>query len=109
MDTDAPTDWAALIAAKRQANLDKIPSEWKLPESLLAAINETSTAGVLEAPGTCGILSVEELTLTENYDATGLTAMLREGKVKSENVVRAFCKRAAIAHQLVSTMFNCYP
>jgi len=106
MEGDSPTDWAALIAAKRKANVDKIPEPWRLAERVLANISQTSTFGVLGVPKSCGILSAEELKLTEEYDATDLTAMLREGKVKSEEVVLAFCKRAAIAHQLVSSLLK---
>lgn len=107
MGATASEDWAALISVKRAANADKIPKEWTLPEDVLSKISQNATFGVLDVPRTCGILSSEELKLTENYDATELTSLLREGKVKSRDVVQAFCKRAAIAHQIVSIKHLC--
>jgi amidase len=48
----------------------------------------------------CGIMSKEELDLTDK-DATELLELLASRKVKSYDVTLAFCKRAAIAQQLV--------
>jgi hypothetical protein len=99
------TDWSLLVSEKRSSNLAKIPLEWRLSSGILDTIDEKATISVLDVPGRCGILTEVELELTEKYDATDLTRMMIEGKAKSEDVVRGFCKRAAIAHQLVS-MFS---
>lgn len=97
-------DWSALIAAKRSSNLEKIPPTWKLSSAVLKTIHENATINVTEVPKACGILTDFELELTEKYDASELTRMLREGTVKAEDVVTAFCKRAAIAHQLTNCL-----
>lgn len=65
---------------------------------------ETSTLNVLDVPRTCGILTEKELDITENYDATDLVALMSAGKLKSVDVVTAFCKRAAIAQQCLSCL-----
>lgn len=52
-------------------------------------------------PSENGLLSAEELQIT-NSSATDLTKKLAVGQLKSVDVTLAFCKRAALAHQLVS-------
>jgi amidase len=97
-------DWQSLATSKREELARKIPSAWLLPTSFTENISSTSTASVLSIPRKCGLLSAQELDLTENYDATDLVEMMSTGKVKSVDVVTAFCKRAAIAHQLVNCL-----
>jgi amidase len=60
---------------------------------------------VMDLPYTCGIMSKEELELTDK-DATELLELLASGKVKSYDVTLAFCKRAAIAQQLVRIHYH---
>jgi amidase len=103
-ETNVQLKWDALIAAKRAANLAKIPIAWRLSAQILETINENATIGVLDVPRSCGILSPSELELTENWDATDLIDMMKNRAVNSEDVVLAFCKRAAIAQQLVSSL-----
>ncbi|KAJ5744467.1 hypothetical protein N7533_009337 [Penicillium manginii] len=101
------------IAQRKQIELAAaIPSEWQLPTNLIPegmlSPAESITEGpklygrvnVMEIPRTCGILTSKELGITENYDVRGLVSAMTEGKLKSEEVTRAFCKRAAIAHQV---------
>lgn len=54
-------------------------------------------------PKSCGILTSEELAITES-SAVDLVSQLAAGKLTSVAVTTAFCKRAAIAHQLVSIL-----
>jgi amidase len=74
----------------------QIPKEW-----LLKSLPDSTVTNVMEVPYTCGIMSDIELALTEK-DATELLAMMAKGELKSYDVTLAFCKRAAIAQQLVS-------
>jgi amidase len=106
MALEAPpiADWNALAASKREASMKKIPSAWELSSSLTSQFLPTSTLNVLDVPRTCGLLSERELQLTENYDATALIELMTTGQVKSLDVVKAFCKRAAIAQQCVSCL-----
>lgn len=95
------------IASRKQAERERrIPEEWRLPADKLAAYTSSPTANVLHVPRESGILSERELDITENHDAVALLEMLRkgptEGGFSSEEVVVAFCKRAALAQQLVS-------
>ena len=46
------------------------------------------------------MLSQDEIEITRSH-ATEIVKRVAEGKWKAEDVTVAFCKRAAIAHQLV--------
>ena len=94
-------DWEAIAAAKQKENLGKIPPEWRLPPSALKDISASSTGNVLDVPRTCGILSEAELEVTEKYDAPTLVEKMRSKELSAVAVTTAFCKRAAVAQQLV--------
>ncbi|KAF2169058.1 hypothetical protein M409DRAFT_21067 [Zasmidium cellare ATCC 36951] len=95
--------WQKKAAAKREANLAKIPKGWLLPAEFLKA-DQTSNESVLDVPAKCGILSPEELLVTQNFDAVSLAKVVQVGSLKSEDVAVAFCKRAAIAQQLTNCL-----
>lgn len=83
------------IAADKRGRIDKcIPPEWKI--SVSAA--ENSVIGI---PASSGVLSPQELKITEST-ASELVPRLAKGELKAVDVTLAFCKRAALAHQLVS-------
>ena len=85
------------IAARKQAQRETlIPEAWKID----ASVYEGQT-NVLEVPNTCGVLSKQEIQITSNYDAVDLLAEIRLRTFSVEEVTLAFCKRAAIAQQLV--------
>ncbi|KAF1992401.1 amidase [Aulographum hederae CBS 113979] len=100
----APQSWQSLSASKRSSNLEKIPKEWRLPASKLDKVSADANFGVLEVPRSCGILTAEEITITEENDATDLLEKMAKGELKSVDVTRALCKRAAIAQQLVNCL-----
>ncbi|KAJ5664538.1 Amidase [Penicillium longicatenatum] len=101
------------VAQRKQAELAAaIPAQWKLPAQLIPAgmltPAESITEGpklygrvnVMEIPRTCGLLTAEELEITEKYDVRALVLAMTESKLRAQDVVQGFCKRAAIAHQL---------
>ncbi|KAJ5711795.1 hypothetical protein N7488_005951 [Penicillium malachiteum] len=101
------------IAQRKQAALAaSIPAQWKLPEHLIPAgmltPAESITEGpkqygrvnVMNIPRTCGLLTLKELDITEKYDVRALVLAMTDSKLTVEEVVEAFCKRAAISHQL---------
>lgn len=97
--------WQTLVARKRQQCADNIPPEWRLPDALLQSLNLSSPTGerliAADIPRRSGLLSDSELDVTENYTATQLVGKLAAGELSSLEVTTAFCKRAAIAQQLV--------
>jgi len=90
--------WDVLAAKKRQDLLNSIPDEWRIPANLLPPETQDDVTGF---PESSGWFTREELDIT-NLTALELLPKLATGELKSETVTRAFCKRAAAAHQLVS-------
>lgn len=101
------------IARRKQEHLDSlIPAQWRLPAhsippgmlspaaSTFIKANEYQNVSVIQVPRTCGLLSARELQITEQWDVQGLLGQIATAKLTAEEVVNAFCKRAAIAHQL---------
>ena len=102
MATTETQTWQLIASTYRNQTTAKLPSAWLVPTSITSTISETSSQNVLEIPRTCGILTEKELEITEKYDAVTLAGLLARGGLSSVEVTEAFCKRAAVAQQLVS-------
>lgn len=100
-----PSNWQDLVAAKRSECEQKIPRDWLLSADQLALAQENPRVLDINLPRRSGLLSEVELDLTENYTASQLLNKLASGQVSSSVVTTAFCKRAAIAQQVVGTMY----
>lgn len=90
--------WEQLAADKRARIDNSIPEEWKIQ-------SKPEGNSVFDFPAKSGILSEKELEIT-NTPATELVAELASGELKSVDVTLAFCKRAALAHQLVRSRWQ---
>ncbi|KAJ5332902.1 uncharacterized protein N7506_006685 [Penicillium brevicompactum] len=99
------------VAQRKQSELNAaIPQEWRLPSDLIPAgmlsiaksVSDPKyeRVSVMDVPRKCGLLTSQELEFTEKFNVRALVAEMTEGRAKAEDVVRAFCKRAAIAQQL---------
>ncbi|OJJ74333.1 hypothetical protein ASPBRDRAFT_193059 [Aspergillus brasiliensis CBS 101740] len=100
------------IAARKQQHLESlIPPEWRLkasqiPAGMLSVADSVTnpsyseSINVVDIPRTCGLLTTQELHITEDYDIRSLLTELHSKRLTAEEVTRAFCKRAAIAQQL---------
>lgn len=88
-------DWRDVAAKRRHEIERKIPQEWLVSKNLL----ETQPA--MKLPYISGILTPWEQQVTE-MRAVDILAGIRGRTFTSVEVTRAFCKRAAIAHQAVS-------
>ncbi|CAG8000670.1 unnamed protein product [Penicillium salamii] len=101
--------WQDKFAAKQAEAAAKIPVEWRLSAEIIQKVNNNKLK-ILDAPVKCGILTQEELAITEIADATILRDKLAARQLSAINVATAFCKRAAIAQQVTSclteTMFS---
>ena len=84
-----PPKWQLISWQKKDEQYARIPSEWLIPSEKLPASDVTN---YLDVPRTCGVLTEEDLRLTERYDANGLGEAIRMREVKSVDVVQAFCK-----------------
>jgi len=97
MATKAP--WKAIAERKQAERQSRIPSAW-----LLKTPPSTSTLDVRYVPQASGILTSDELYITEKYDATSLAEAIRSRAHTAEEVAIAFCKRAAIAQQVCNCL-----
>ncbi|KAJ5211857.1 acetamidase [Penicillium cinerascens] len=95
------TKWEERAADKRNRIDDSIPSEWKIQ-------NLPTDDSVFDFPQRSGLLSGQELTITQS-SATDLVKKLAQGELKAVDVTIAFCKRAALAHQLVNCCLEFFP
>ncbi|KAL4938200.1 hypothetical protein BDV06DRAFT_201431 [Aspergillus oleicola] len=96
--------WQAL-AAERRKQLDfLIPAEWKLSEEFKSSLPADGRLLQANPVRNSGILSNDELGITENYSASELLQRLASGEVSSLAVTTAFSKRAAIAQQLTTCL-----
>ncbi|KAK6371383.1 hypothetical protein LTS17_009114 [Exophiala oligosperma] len=91
--------YLAIAADKQRQRQEKIPKEWMidLPRCIEAGI-------LLQAPVNCGILDETECQITSDHDAISLLEKIKTGIWSAERVTIAFCKRAAIAHQLTNCL-----
>ena len=88
------TSWQDLAKQKRDAILAAIPSEWRL-DKVPAIEEQVDVTEYVEQ-----YLSEEEIQITQS-SADAIAKNVAEGKWTAEVVTRAFCHRAALAHQLV--------
>ncbi|KAL2823400.1 amidase signature domain-containing protein [Aspergillus cavernicola] len=99
------------IAQHKQDQLwERIPSQWRLSPSLIPpgmhspaeSVNNVQydRVNVMDIPRSCGLLSPKDIDITENWDIKGLLSQIHSQKLTAKEVIEAFCKRAAIAHQL---------
>lgn len=95
-------DWKSLVAKKQAEVAKELPQEWRLPTEILNTISESANISVLDVPAKCGILDAKEIDITEKYDAVALVEKIAKKELTASEVTLAFCKRAAVAHQVVS-------
>ncbi|RDW78003.1 hypothetical protein BP5796_05855 [Coleophoma crateriformis] len=95
----AVENWKDVGARKREARDKCIPDAWKLKTD-----HYVGRTNLLSVPSECGILTKDEIIITEDYDAVGLVDAIRAKVFSAEAVTTAFCKRAAIAQQLTNCL-----
>lgn len=93
------TAWDKTVADKRAARDALIPKEWLVQVA-------DDVVDVTDIPAKSGVLSAAELEITET-EATDLVKKMVNKELTSEAVTVAFCKRAAIAQQVVSRELEC--
>ncbi|GME38785.1 hypothetical protein GTA08_BOTSDO05197 [Neofusicoccum parvum] len=100
--------WQLRVAAKRERCQANIPAAWRLSDEFKKSIGASATAATnlieLGAISRSGVLSGQELEITETATASDLLRKLRSGEVSAEAATVAFSKRAAVAGQLTSCL-----
>src|SRR5689334_13141752 len=103
---NAAFDWQSAVKQKRQDNIKKTPREWLLSHEFVQSLDcgPNKHTNVLDAARLSEKLSDKEVEITEMHSAARLLQKLRDGELSSLEVTTAFCKRAAIAQQLLSCL-----
>ena len=87
--------WRDVAEGAQEGLLASIPEKWKLDVDAYKSLKD-----VTEVPGTCGILTKEQLDITE-LTAAEIVRRIELRKETAVGVLEAFAARTAIAHQLV--------
>lgn len=88
------------VANQVRSRIDSaIPASYYVDPDL---IPKNLGESVLDLPARSGVLNARELEITE-MNAHELLPRLADKSYSAVEVTRAFCKRATIAHQVVST------
>lgn len=96
------TDWRKRGQDKAQSVLDLIPPEWRLT-SLPAIEEQRDITGAYMRQ----FLNEHEARITES-DAIDVVKKCANGTWSSVEVTKAFCHRAAIAHQLLNCLHEIF-
>lgn len=86
--------WTHIAAQRRVKQLSQIPRDWLLRKTI---DDSDVSSGVLDTS-----LTDEERAITEMDDPIQLLEAIASRQYTAESVARAYCKRAILAHQLVS-------
>lgn len=89
--------WEDISKRAKARVFESIPSEWLVSEDKLPPADQ---AGVLDFPSKSGLFSENEILITTS-SATHIVQTIASGEWTALEVTQAFCKRAAVAHQLV--------
>ncbi|KAF1953712.1 amidase [Byssothecium circinans] len=97
-----PESWEQRAQAKREAILAAIPQEWRI-EHVPSVEEQVDVSGEYIR----GFLHEKEVQITET-DAEGIVEKTTKGEWSAEEVARAFCHRAALAHQLLHCLHEVF-
>jgi amidase len=89
-----------IAKGKREQRQKRIPKAWLLSQ------DQIQSRDLLNLPEHCGILTEREFRITQTHDAVDIVNGIASGKLSAREVAVAFCKRAAIAQQVVSFSFS---
>lgn len=95
--------WEVLAAKKRADTLAKIRPEWRLSsKDLERARGQRDLTG----PFIQSFLLPDEVSIV-SMESVDIVDSIRQEKLTAVQVTTAFCKTAAIAHQIVSLLPRC--
>jgi amidase len=86
-ESNSPAKWRFVSWQKKDEQFARIPQAWRL-----TSLPSADTTNYTAVPRDCGLLSEQELRITEDYDATALAVAIRSRELRCVDVTRAFCK-----------------
>lgn len=90
-------NYLTIAHGKREERQRRIPNDW------LLSTEDLQSDDAFNVPKRCGILTERELEITDNNDAVDIVNKIADGTFSAREVTVAFCKRAAVAQQMVRT------
>lgn len=95
--SDVEESWQDKAAAKKAAILASIPAEWRLSAAqlMLAEGQRNITGSFIQQ-----FLDDADIAII-SLDSVPIVEAIKSRKLSAVQVTRAFCKTAAIAHQIV--------
>ncbi len=91
--------WESIARAKKAGLYDLIPGPWRIPPAAIPPVSQLRS--FIDFIGQ--FLDAQELEIT-NAPTGKILANLRAAEWTAVEVTRAFCHRAAVAHQFVSVL-----
>ena len=91
----AGKDWKVIAREKRDSINASIPGEWRISNVPSATEQRDVTGKFIQQ-----YLNEKEIEITE-ADAVQISKKTKTGQWKAVDIAKAFCHRAALAHQLV--------
>jgi amidase len=95
-------DWQKTAKDKADQVLSLIPKEWRISDIPSAEEQRDVTGAYIQQ-----FLDKKEIEITET-DAVGVVEKTTSGQWTAVEVAKAFCHRAAIAHQLVNCLHEIF-
>lgn len=95
-------DWEKLATEKRESVIALIPKEWRIPAPPSAQEQRNVTGKFIQQ-----YLDEKEIEITES-DAVSIVKKTSTGAWSAYDVAKAFCHRAAVAHQLVNCLHEIF-
>src|ERR1700712_5167730 len=95
-------DWQKTAKDKADQVLSLIPKEWRISDIPSAEEQRDVTGAYIQQ-----FLDKKEIEITET-DAVGVVEKTTGGQWTAVEVAKAFCHRAAIAHQLVNCLHEIF-
>lgn len=92
--------WEEKVENKRKSLIALIPEQWRIPDDQLPSESQRSAISFLEQSN---LLTAEELTITK-LTVQELVQKIASGAYTATQVCKAYCHRAAIAHQLINCL-----
>lgn len=101
MTTPTPPPWKLLADEKRAAILAALPKEWLIPNPPSIEDQVDVTQYIKQ------FLTPDEIDITQ-CAADEIAKRVAQGTYTAEAVTRAFCHRAALAHQLLHCLHEVF-
>ncbi|KAF4618352.1 hypothetical protein G7Y89_g14950 [Cudoniella acicularis] len=99
----APAPWIEIARLKNEEQSQRIPSEWKINTATFnfQTHDDLTQKAIWDK---ISILSSRDREITDENDAVDIVEKIKAGEYSVTEVTEAFCKRAAVAHQLTNCL-----